>query len=53
MILPGETEAGTARGRKHAEGYPGGLIESMNVVRLRALPTAGRKQKKPRLAAGL
>jgi hypothetical protein len=29
MILPGETEAGTA-GRNHAEGYPGGLIETMN-----------------------
>jgi len=29
MILPGETEAGTAR-THHAEGYPGGLIETMN-----------------------
>ena len=29
MILPGETEAGTA-GRNHAEGYPGSLIETIN-----------------------
>ena len=29
MILPGETEAGTA-GMQPAEGYPGGLIETMN-----------------------
>jgi len=32
MILPGETEAGTA-GRNHAEGYSGGLIETMNGAR--------------------
>jgi hypothetical protein len=28
MALPGETEAGNL-GRNHAEGYPGGLIETM------------------------
>jgi hypothetical protein len=46
MILPGETEAGTA-GRNHAEGYPGGLIETMNGgVRTRpcaAQPPSDRK----------
>jgi hypothetical protein len=29
MILPGETEAGTA-GTQPCQGYPGGLIETMN-----------------------
>src|SRR3979490_1194423 len=47
MILPGETEAGTAGGRNHAEGYPGGLIETMNGgVRARscaAQPPSDRK----------
>jgi hypothetical protein len=29
MILPGEMEA-ALRGRNHAEGWSGGLIETMN-----------------------
>jgi hypothetical protein len=32
MIVPGETEAGTA-GRNHTEGKPVGLIETMNGAR--------------------
>jgi hypothetical protein len=46
MILPGETEAGL-RGLSHAEGYPGGLFETMNGgVRVRsyaAQPPSDRK----------
>src|SRR5437879_11833409 len=46
MMLPGETEAGTAA-TNHAEGYPGGLIETMNRgVRARscaAQPPSDRK----------
>jgi len=46
MILLDETEA-ALRGRNHAEGYPGGLIETMNRgVRARscaAQPPSDRK----------
>jgi hypothetical protein len=42
MSLPGEREA-ALRGRSHAEGYPGGLSETMNGarrLRFRALQKA-------------
>ena len=46
MILPGEKKR-ALRGRNHAEGYPGGLIETMNGgVRARscvAQPPSDRK----------
>jgi len=41
MILLGETAAGTAG--RNAEGYPGGLIETMNGAFLRRPTSIGSK----------
>jgi len=49
MILPGENGSGHCGGRNYAEGYPGGLIETVNggVRQDRALAQVAEKRVHP------